>query len=298
MSETLRILGSEIAVRKTPSHKNKKEFTFVKKTKTRPNCYQKRPTKKKKRKSICFSRNASIHSVGGPSNMLNKEWIRMDIPLNRVVYTCDDMVLSNEDGLWTITSSTCVLARALSSAQHPVTVYSGEWFDADENVIHGFEFVLKDFGSHQNPLHFDDFGIDYFVRKQTNSVIWYLDHDGLKVHSGAKGNQCDPRPGVRYCHICHRYFSETIFGLSIFKTCTNVPDTRLLSKTLKRLLFLQVLSKKHAVFHSRRVRGLAVGSCHTNSHGRYDTSREFYEFQNPCSSHVFKQISKFLVVIG
>ena len=161
--------------------------------------------------SPAASVHASIHSVGGEDGALIGEWLRVGAQLNHIVYECEDMTLFREYGVWVVVRAGFVVAKALSSAQHPVTVHSGEWLDASDNVMHGFEFVLKNFGSQEHPLEFDDFGIDYFVRKQTNRVMWYVDHAGATVHSGAKANRCDARPGVRYCYICDRYFSGNNF---------------------------------------------------------------------------------------
>lgn len=116
---------------------------------------------------------------------------------------------------WHIESTDAIVAIAATLAEHPTTIFVGEWRVRGEggewrhDGMHFLHYELHT--TPATPIPIDLLGRDFFLRHRATTVIWYVDPGGAVVHSGSKCMASGRGPGVRYCALCNESFSANNF---------------------------------------------------------------------------------------
>lgn len=118
--------------------------------------------------------------------------------------------LEPED-IWTLKSNGRVLAIGIERVSHPAMVDT--WASAAlERVRFVHDPLWLRSSSRDDPHDMEDLGLEFFMHKRFNRVLWYRDPvSGAVHHSGAKPYGDDDIPGRRYCAICRDSFSANNF---------------------------------------------------------------------------------------
>lgn len=127
------------------------------------------------------------------------------------------IVKRDPDCGWLLIHNDVSYYKAFSEAEHPGTVYKGEWFDS-YMLPSTLRFVHMDLtvATESNPWEIWQLGRDFFFRGCVpyRTSVWYLDPcTGETHHSAAVKRETDYEcsQGRMFCHICNTSISTNNF---------------------------------------------------------------------------------------